>query len=403
MPITTGIAWLGVIAGLLLSLGIAQAQTPLSSNFSEDERRRIRSLSISNLPTLPPDPSNAVGDRERAAAFGQRLFFDPGFSLTRKVSCASCHDPLRAFTDGRALAQGVGHTNRNTMSLIGASYNPWYYWDGRKDSQWSQALSPLEAPGEHGGNRLMYVTRLAGVPVYRRAYRSLFGKMPDAIKYGKLAAPKVAVSHPAYQSAWQSLTATDQKSVNTVFTNMGKALAAYQRTLRPRRTRFDDFADGLGTLSPTEIGGLKVFLRQGACLQCHNGPLFTNHDFHNTGMTQLADVPKTRGRADGIMLARSDPFNCWSTFSDAAREQCAELNFAKTGSPELIGAYKTPTLRNLSKTAPYMHAGQLSTLAEVIQHYNDAPGAPIGNSELSPLNLTKTDMQALEAFLRTLD
>ena len=118
-------------------------------------------------------------------------------------------------------------------------------------------------------------------------------------------------------------------------------------------------------------------------------------------MTQLADVRKTRGRADGIMLARSDPFNCWSTFSDAAREQCAELNFAKTGSPELIGAYKTPTLRNLSKTAPYMHAGQLRTLAEVIQHYNDAPGAPAGNSELSPLNLTKTDMQALEAFLRT--
>ena len=135
MPNTLSIAWLGVIAGLLLSLGIAQAQAPLSSNFSEDEWRRIRSLSISNLPILPPDPSNAVGDRERAAAFGQRLFFDPGFSLTRKVSCASCHDPLRAFTDGRALAQGVGHTNRNTMGLIGASYHPWYYWDGRKDSQ----------------------------------------------------------------------------------------------------------------------------------------------------------------------------------------------------------------------------------------------------------------------------
>ena len=398
-----GIARLSMTAGLLLSLGAAQAQAPADIKFSEDEWRRIRSLSVSNLPALPPDPSNAVGDSKRAAAFGQRLFFDPGFSLTGKVSCASCHDPAQAFTDGRTLAQGVGRTNRNTMGLIGASYSPWYYWDGRKDSQWSQALSPLETPGEHGGNRLMYVTRLAGVPVYRRAYRSLFGKMPDAVKGGKLLAPKVSVSHPAYQSAWRSLSEADQKAVGTVFTNMGKALAAYQRTLRPTRTRFDDFADGRGTLSPAEITGLQIFLRRGACLQCHNGPLFTNNDFHNTGMPLLPNAPKTRGRADGIVAARGDPFNCWGSFSDATHAKCTELNFAKTEAPELIHAYKTPSLRNLSKTAPYMHAGQLGTLADVIRHYNEAPDAPRGSSELLALKLTETDMLALEAFLRTLD
>ena len=112
LPNMHGIARLSMTAGLLFSLEAAQAQAPTDIEFSEDEWRRIRSLSVSNLPALPPDPSNAVGDSKRAAAFGQRLFFDPGFSLTGKVSCASCHDPVRAFTDGRALAQGVGREKR---------------------------------------------------------------------------------------------------------------------------------------------------------------------------------------------------------------------------------------------------------------------------------------------------
>jgi len=395
--------WLGLTAAIVVLPTLADAQTQAPKGFTEREWKQVQSLALTHFPPLPPNPSNKYGDDKKAAAFGQRLFFDTGFSLNGKVSCASCHDPAKAFTDGKILAEGVGTANRNTPGLIGAAYSPWFFWDGRKDSQWSQALGPLENPVEHGGNRLMYVTRLAGVPVYRRAYRSVFGRMPDAVKNGQLPTPKVSVSDDAYISSWTGLSAPDKESVNTVFANMGKALAAYQRTLEPKRSRFDDFVDGRGTLSEEEKTGLKIFIGKGACLQCHNGPLFTNNDFHNTGTPASPRVPPDRGRAVGIGQARLDEFNCWGPYSDAPRDKCAELEFAKTSGPELEGAYKTPGLRNLSKTAPYMHAGQFKTLQDVIRHYNVAPDAVVGSSELVPLKLSEKEMVALEAFLRTLE
>ena len=395
--------WRLLLAAILLFPVAADAHSHPPDRFSKDEWQRVQSLALTQFPPLPPNPSNKYGDNKKAAAFGQKMFFDTGFSVNGKVSCASCHDPAKAFTDGRVLAEGVGTANRNTMGLIGAAYSPWFFWDGRKDSQWSQALEPLENPVEHGGNRLMYVKRLVGVPGYRRAYRSLFGRLPEALKNRHLPAPKVPVTGTAYKSAWSGLTDEDRKAVNTVFANMGKALASYQRTLEPKRSRFDDFADGRGALTEEELTGLKIFIGKGTCLQCHNGPLFTNNDFHNTGTPASPLVPPNRGRALGIGRARADEFNCWGPYSDAPRDNCAELNFAKTLGPELEGAHKTPGLRNLSKTAPYMHAGQFKTLREVIHHYNGAPEAIVGRSELVPLKLTINEMAALEAFLRVLE
>jgi cytochrome c peroxidase len=122
--------------------------------WSEAELDTLRSLWIESLPAPPMDPSNAVADDGRAALMGNRLFFDTRASANGEVSCATCHDPNLEFTDGRPKGRGIGESKRNTRSLVGSAYSPWLYWDGRRDSLWSQALSPLEDPSEHGSNRM---------------------------------------------------------------------------------------------------------------------------------------------------------------------------------------------------------------------------------------------------------
>ncbi|HEX7830656.1 MAG TPA: cytochrome-c peroxidase, partial [Thermoanaerobaculia bacterium] len=118
-------------------------------------------LSIANLEPLAKDATNRFADNAAAAALGKELFFDPSLSANGKVSCASCHQPEREFQDGVALAQGVGTTNRRTMPIAGTAYSPFLFWDGRKDSQWSQALGPLESAVEHGGTRSQYAHVIA--------------------------------------------------------------------------------------------------------------------------------------------------------------------------------------------------------------------------------------------------
>jgi cytochrome c peroxidase len=129
--------------------------------------------------------------------------------------------------------------------------------------------------------------------------------------------------------------------------------------------------------------------------------LFTNHEFHNTGLLSLPGELPDKGRAVGVREALADPFNCLGDFSDAPEADCAELQFARTG-PEVLGAFRTPSLRNLELTQPYMHKGQMWSLAEVLEHYNEAPAAMIGHNEAKPLGLSNRELKQLEAFLNTL-
>ena len=129
---------------------------PRSPQWTEAEIAAIRALWLGSLPPLPPDPSNQYADDARAAALGQEFFFDTRFSVNGEVACATCHLPELDFQDGLPLAQGVGTTTRRTMPIAGTAYSPWLFWDGRKDSQWAQALGPLESPVEHGGARTQY-------------------------------------------------------------------------------------------------------------------------------------------------------------------------------------------------------------------------------------------------------
>ena len=364
-----------VLASIALAAGLAQAHG------LENHLRDVEQLSLDALGAAPRDPSNRWADDRAAAVLGQRFFFDARFSADGKVSCASCHDPRRQFQDGLALGKGVGTTDRRTMPIAGVAHSPFLFWDGRKDSLWAQALGPLESAVEHGGNRTQYARVVA--THYARDYERVFGAAP------KLGTPD---------------------EVTRVFVNIGKAIAAYERQIGFAPSRFDRFASQwkrTGTM-PTDIldakerAGLALFLGKANCAQCHNGPLFTNNEFHNTGVPARRGLPEDRGRFVAVAAVRADEFNCRSRWSDAKPAECAELDFLPAAAESHIRAYKVPSLRNVAERAPYMHAGQLKTMKDVLDHYNRAPRAPAGHTELKPLGLTKAELEQIEAFLRTL-
>lgn len=154
-------------------------------------------------------------------------------------------------------------------------------------------------------------------------------------------------------------------------------------------------------LTPDEVAGLRHFIGPANCVRCHRGPLFTGNQFHNTGVPPGEGQPPDEGRAAGLLQVLGDEFNCLSEYSDAAESDCLALRQAE-GEVGGVYAFKPPTLRNIAQTGPYMHAGQLTTLRAVLEHYNQAPPAPLGQTELAPLGLTGTELAQLEAFLRSL-
>ena len=366
-----------VVGTTLLFLAVTacdQWSTP--ADWTESELAVLESLWLESLPDLPPDPSNAVADNPLAAEFGRQLFFDPRQSANGGISCATCHQADRRFTDGLQKAQAIGTTDRHTPSIVGSAYSPWQFWDGRRDSQWAQALAPLEDGNEHAMDRTQIVELVLQDDSYRTQYETLF----------------------------------DDTELNTAFANIGKSIAAFERTLMPTASRFDEYVDAVVNgeadhqrelFSDDEVRGLRLFIGEANCTQCHNGPLFTNHEFHNTGIISFpGDVPD-KARAAGIKEVLANEFNCKSAYSDDPAQRCDELEFARTG-PELIGAVKTPSLRNLENTEPFMHKGQLPTIAAVLEHYNKAPDAMIGHNEAKPLGLSRRELARIEAFLLTL-
>jgi len=388
-----------------LAATLASAAVLRNDRWTAEQTEALRALSLTELEPLPADPTNRVADDPRAVELGHRLFFDVRLSSNDQVSCATCHRPEREFQDGTPLAAGVGTTNRRTMPVAGTAYAPFLFWDGRKDSLWAQALGPLESAVEHGGTRAQYAHVIAGQ--YRSDYERLFGPLPDLTSVPRHAGP---VPDPAAANAWKALPEEQRLAVTSVYVNIGKAIAAYERRLQPAPSRFDHYVSAIGPngqapqgiLTSDETAGLRLFIGKANCTQCHNGPLFTNNEFHNTGVPANATLPPDRGRLTGATDVLKDEFNCRSRWSDATPAQCAELEFLATGAHEQERAFKVPSLRNVAERAPYMHAGQLATLANVVAHYNLAPSAPGGHSELKPLKLTPRELRQLEAFLRSL-
>jgi len=388
---------------LALLATIATVTASRRDGWTSAQFEELRSMSLAVFEALPRDSTNRVADDPRAADLGRQLFFDTRLSSNGRVACSTCHQPDRAFQDGTALATGVGTTARRTMPIAGMARSPFLFWDGRKDSLWSQALGPLESPVEHGGTRAQYAHVVA--ESYARDYEQIFGALPDLSHVPRSAGP---VTDREAASAWSELSSAEREDVTRVFVNIGKAIAAYERRIEFGASRFDKYVAALTSgqaqqsiLTDEEVAGLRLFIGRANCTQCHNGPLLTSNEFHNTGVAPRPELAIDHGRLNGATAVLSDEFNCRSQWSDS-RARCSELEFIVTGEHTLDRAYKVPSLRNVADRPPYMDAGQFATLAEVLDHYNRAPAAATGHSELQPLRLKPVELRQLEAFLRTL-
>jgi len=404
----------GIVAFTLWGLGCAEPEAvdPSSAGgWSPDQLEVLRSLALESLPALPASASNRVADEPRAARMGQRLFFDPGLSGNGEISCATCHLPELYFTDGKDRSIGLGRGQRNAPSIVGAAYSPWQFWDGRRDSLWSQALAPMEMATEMGATRVEIVRHVLTDARYADDYRALFGTSPvlgDEPQLPRRAGP---FGDDAAKSAWAGLPDRTRREVDRAFSNVGKAIEAYERLLVPGPSRFDRYVglllagDASGAeevLSADEVAGLRLFVdgERTRCLRCHNGPLLTNHSFHDVATGRGADAPDL-GRFLGIQSLLLDGFNCLSPYSDAPPDSCQELRFLARREISLeTGAFKTPGLRDAARTAPYFHDGRFPRLEQVIAHYRNPPEET--GSELTPLQLSDLEARQLVAFLNSL-
>ncbi|MEM7308440.1 MAG: cytochrome c peroxidase [Planctomycetota bacterium] len=382
---------------------------------TEGETRRA--LELSPLPPPPADPTNRYFEDERAARFGKTLFFDRRLSASGEVSCATCHDPERGWTDGRAVSAGLAAVDRNALPIAGAAHQRWFFWDGRADSLWAQSLIPIEDPREQGFTRVELVRLLAQAPELKEAYEAIFGPLPAVADAERLPSrgrphPRNA-SHPEH-AAWMSMAAEDRTAVDRAFANAGKAIAAFVRTIGPGRAPFDVFVEGVregdadkaAALDESARRGLSMFLGRGRCHLCHSGPLFSDGEFHDTGIPPGPQGRKDdSGRYAGLMTVLLDPFNGKGGHSDSTEAGAVKLDFlARSGHD--WGEFRTPSLRNVARTAPYMHHGQLATLEDVVRYYSTLEGAlepdHEGESVLQPLDLTDQEIADLVAFLEAL-
>ncbi|MAB80998.1 MAG: cytochrome-c peroxidase [Planctomycetes bacterium] len=375
-------------------------------------------LEHSPLPEVPPDPTNRVYESEAAARLGQALFFDRRLSGNGEISCATCHEPQKSWTDGKKMASAVSNLSRNSMTLWNVAYNRWFFWDGRKDTLWSQALGPLEDSREHAGSRLQYAHLMVDDPDYRRAYAEVFGELPDlssSVRFPRNGRPMPGQADHPHALNWTSMTFADRDTVNGIFANIGKAIAAFERKLISRSSPFDAFVEGLRegdsrklqAISPAAQRGLALFVGKGRCFLCHTGPNFTDREFHNDR------IPGTEGegildpgRFRGVEQVRADEFNGIGRYSDqTSGDAHAKVAFLIRNSHSL-GEFKTPTLRNAALTAPYMHNGEFATLADVIRFYSKLEGAlPMHKGAerlLIPIHLTAKEEQDLVSFLESL-
>jgi cytochrome c peroxidase len=385
--------------------------------FTDAELTTMRAGFVPVPAAAPVDPTNQYAERPAAIAFGHKLFFDPRYSATGTVSCATCHDPATGFQDARSnTSMGVaGMTGRHAPSVYSVAYGTdatgtnWNFWDGRKDSQWAQALGPPENAVEMGGTR----TKIAYLIYdhYRSEYEATFGAMP-ALRDGNGVAAFSVDAMPG-TAAWDAMAGGDQTAITRIYVNFGKSIAAYERQIVARDGRFDQFVDEIqdgaadsDALTAQEKAGLKVFVGKGACLDCHHGPTLSDWKFHCIGVSELGPNLPTEdaGRSPAIAKVIGDEFNCASPWSDMTNKAACAVN-TLAGKVADFGSFRTPGLRNLTQTAPYMHTGTIATLEAVVEHYDagSAPSGYVGIAETSSLDLTTAEKAALVDFMRGLD
>lgn len=424
---------LGGISSLLFTLlaGCFPGEETVDGMFTEEEFALVKTFELSPVGP-PPNPTNKYADNELAAELGQKLFFEKTFSKgltvpgsglgnvgeSQKVSCTSCHDPKAYFTDTRSrpaqTSLGVQWTNRNTPSLVNVTYYTWGSWGGKDDVPWNQGANGSESSQNFAGNRLHFARMIYAK--YRDEYNALFptplpaelalGHDPGFKRFPYNGRPKS--SSMAADGAWEKMTPEDRDAINTILANTGKAFEAYERKLNSYNAPIDRYIRGEhDALTAAQKRGLKLFIGKAACVDCHNGPTFTDQGFHNTGVPQVG-VTATRsdsGRYDDLSRTLATPFNGAGAYSDAPEVGAAKLEGMEL-TDDLKGLFRTKSLRHIDKTAPYMHDGSLATLAEVVHFYNIGGGVTgyqgKKDAMMRPLALTAAEEEDLVEFLKSL-
>jgi cytochrome c peroxidase len=408
---------------------------------TDEARARLRSLEL-RRPDIPRDVTNAFAEDRRAARFGQRLFFYPGFSgpllnndndggpeslgkrgEAGRVACAGCHVPKAGFLDdrsrGRQISLGSDWVLRRTPSLLDVGQRRLLTWVGKSDALFNQVFTVLESEREMNSSRLFVAEEV--FRKFRSEYEAVFGPLPpldDAARFPAMSAKQagcdraaplarpVCRGRPGDRSLYDRMSAEDQRAVTRVVVNVGKALGAYVRQLSCGPSRFDAWLAGDRTaLSASEQRGAVLFVGRARCVECHSGPYFSDLAFHNVGLrpanVAVAFIDTAdRGAADGLRFSLESPLNSKSAFSDGD-----DGRLPQAVGDEMTGAFATPMLRCSSRRPSFMHTGQLRTLEEVVAFFNvggDARGFP-GKSEIAPLGLDSRERADLVAFLHTLD
>jgi cytochrome c peroxidase len=436
-----------------------------SCSWSEAETSALTSLA--DLPAAPPpDPSNKVVGNPAAEQLGRKFFWDTRFSgvsngtdaLKRpmpwgraakgqplNISCATCHDLKRGGIDPASVpgnvSLGAGWTDTNTSTVFNDAFFPLILWSGRADSLWEQAAGSIEA--SMGSSRLRAAWTIA--TLYRAEYEAVFPQWPLPMtgtsdprfppegKPGSKAGCQAGDASEPFGDAYDCMDPADQIAVTRVVVNFGKAVAAFEYRLVSRNSAFDTFANDLRqgnadsspAISPEAKNGARLFVGKAGCSDCHNGPLLSDKGFHNVGVASVGmGVPTVNdcpagavcdcvngvnclpfGVRDGVAKMQKNPYRRDRMFSDDPTDTSRKSYYDMSLDTLPRGGWRTPSLRDVALTAPYMHTGSLPTLEDVVAHYNRG-GDPqaIGDVavQLQPLYLTDREQSQLVAFLKTL-
>jgi cytochrome c peroxidase len=327
-----------------------------------------RAADVAQMPSeiglLPPVPIPADNPMTpEKIVLGKFLFFDPRLSGDGSLGCVTCHLPDQGWTTHTKLSPAYpsNKERRNSPTLINVAYNTSLIWDGRAPNLEKQALGPVKNPLHMNQNIDLLIQELDAVPGYRAGFRRAFG------------------------------TAVTAEGIS-------KALAAFQRTLVTSDSPFDRYMKGDSrALSESARRGMDIYRGKGHCTLCHNGPNFSDQKFHNLG---VPDPPYMND--PGVLVSirfdaqRMGIKEFWTLDRDPGR-------YLVTKKPQDRGAFKTPTLRNITETAPYMHNGSVDTLEEVVDFYDRGGGNEPGISKLLvPLGLTQKEKSDLIEFLKAL-
>lgn len=385
-----------------------RTEVTAADQWNAQEVALARSLWLGAAGDAPTDPSNRFDGKPDAIILGEKLFYDPGLSRDANIACVTCHRPEIAFTDGLQTSMGSKKLSRNSPSVQGVSRANWFYWDGRRDSLWSQALTPIETPGEMDNNRAGVVFYVLSNDEYQAAMEGLGIDVSAAEELPQSAGP---YGDEKTKLAWSKLNSRDRERINRLFTDIGKIIGSYVASLEPSPSRFDRYVERLledgdpdGLLSESEKRGLKLFIDPARthCMRCHNGPYFSSFGFHNIGSGVNPETgSRDFGRLFGLKSARVDEFNCIGKYSDLDADECRHLHYATEGHAD-DGAFKVPGLRDVVLTAPYFHDGRFESLIEVLEFYRSPPDPLVSGNELLPLDLSDDELRDLADFLGSL-